>query len=50
MDQNPQRQDKPWPAFLDFIFSANMTAGTIRMVATIAVFVAVFGTLFWLLD
>ena len=49
MHQDPQRQDKPWPAFMDFIFSATMTAGTVRMVATIAVFVAVFGTVFWLL-
>lgn len=44
------RRDKPWPGFMDYIFEANMTDGTVRMVGSILVFVVVFGTLFWWLD
>jgi hypothetical protein len=44
------RRDKPWPRFMDHIFEANMIDGTLRMVGSILVFVAVFGTLFWWLD
>jgi hypothetical protein len=49
-DEPNQRFGKPWPAFMDYIFDANMMDGTVRMIASAAVFAVVFGGLFWLLD
>ncbi|BDA85639.1 hypothetical protein Sa4125_31810 [Aureimonas sp. SA4125] len=49
-DEPNQRIGKPWPPFMDYIFDANMTDGTVRMIGSIAVFAIVLGAVFWMLD
>ncbi|WP_157944670.1 hypothetical protein [Mangrovicella endophytica] len=47
---DPNRFNRPWPHLLDFIFDANMTNGTSRMIGLIVLGAVLFGSLLWLVD